>query len=54
MKNIPEHEKTFVVLPSFVYYELDGKPVSFKTALENWSRVIFNPTDIVLHPERYC
>lgn len=49
-------------MPSFTYWELDGKPVSSKTALDamdngiefNGPRLKLKPTDIALHPELYC
>lgn len=56
-----KHEKTFVVMPSFTYWELDGKPVSNKTAFDamdngikfNGPRLKLKPTEIALHPELY-
>ena len=53
MTNVPKHEKIFVVLPSFGYWEIDGKPVSSREAFTNYSKAKWMPSDLVLHPERY-
>lgn len=57
-----KREKTFVVFPSLTYWELDGKPVSSRTALRamangiqfNGDRLKLKPTEIALHPEQFC
>jgi len=57
--------RRFVVYPSFTYWEVDGKPSSFKEAKAAWEWnkthswvhhkiVKCRPTEIALHPELYC